>query len=102
MSNKIYSIKELKNIISKILSDFSVEKAILFGSYAKGEADCNSDIDLVIDSNDTIQGIEFYKVLGYLQEGLGKEVDLIDQVEIINNGEIDREIKKTGMVIYEK
>lgn len=35
MSNKIYSIDELKTILAKILKDTVVEKAILFGSYAK-------------------------------------------------------------------
>lgn len=35
MSEKVYTIEELKKILSDILKDFAVKKAILFGSYAK-------------------------------------------------------------------
>ena len=101
MSNKIYSFDELTKKIGEILSNFPVQKAILFGSYAKGEADEKSDIDLVIDSNDQIRGLKFFGVRSELEECLEKEVDLIEQKDIITDGETDREILKTGIVIYE-
>ena len=41
----------IKNYLSDLQQDINVEKAILFGSYAKGTNDKNSDIDLAIVSN---------------------------------------------------
>ena len=52
MSNKIYSIDELKTILAKILKDTVVEKAILFGSYAKNCPTETSDIDLIMKQED--------------------------------------------------
>ena len=100
MSNKTYTMDELRKKIGKILSNFPVEKAILFGSYAKGEATSNSDIDLVIDSNDQIQGLKFYGVRATLEDKLKKNFDLIEQEEIIKGGKIEKEIIKTGVIIY--
>ena len=79
MSNQVYTIDELTKRIGEILSVFPIQKAILFGSYAKGEADEASDIDLVVDSKGQLHGLDFFEVLGYLQEGLEKNVDLIEQ-----------------------
>lgn len=60
--------KKVINIIKKYLKALSdngikVDKAILFGSYAKGEARANSDIDLLLvssmfnEENDDYTGI---------------------------------------------
>ena len=35
MSDKVYTIEELRVILQDILKKFAVKKAILFGSYAK-------------------------------------------------------------------
>lgn len=102
MSNKIYTIGELKRKIGKILAEFPVEKAILFGSYAKGDATRRSDIDLVIDSNNQLIGLDFYEVKGTLEEKLKKEIDLIEISDIIKGQKADKEISRTGVVIYVK
>ena len=44
-----YSIDELRNIVSPIAQAHGVESVSLFGSYAKGLADTDSDVDLKID-----------------------------------------------------
>lgn len=102
MSKKIYTIDELTKIITKTLSEFPVQKATLFGSYAKGKADSKSDIDLVIDSNGILRGLKFFGLLEVLTVTLKKDIDLIDQRDIIKDGQADKEIARTGIVIYEK
>lgn len=49
MNGKIYSIEELKSIITPIAEKYGVEKVYLFGSYARGCATSESDIDLRVD-----------------------------------------------------
>ena len=56
MTKEIYSIDKIRSILKKVLKNTKVDKAILFGSYAKGSANENSDIDLLIDSNNKIVG----------------------------------------------
>ena len=53
MSDKIYSIEEIKEIVAPIAKQYGVEKVYLFGSYARGEATKDSDIDLIIDTTGT-------------------------------------------------
>lgn len=42
----IYSIEEIRKIVSEIAKQYGVERVTLFGSYARGEARGNSDINL--------------------------------------------------------
>lgn len=83
-----------------MLSNYPVDKAILFGSYAKGTADKKSDIDLVISLKGEIDGFLFLEILGNLIEKLKKDVDLIELSEIIKGGKVDQEITQTGVIIY--
>ena len=102
VTTKIYSIDEIKVILYEILSNTEVEKAILFGSYAKNEPTSNSDIDILLDSNGKVKGLKFYAIMGQIQEKLNKEVDVIEKTEINKNSKIEREIEKTGVIVYEK
>lgn len=102
MSEKIYSIDELKNILEKILSRFQVKKAILFGSYAKNTPTEKSDIDLVIDSEGKLLNINFYGLLEDLVQGLQKNIDLFEISEIQKNSRIYNDIKNEGVIVYEK
>ena len=63
MNKKIYSIEDIKNMIYEILANTEVEKAILFGSYAKNKPTKNSDIDILIDSKGKIRGLKFFAIV---------------------------------------
>lgn len=102
MSTTIYSIDEIKKILEKILKDTYVQKAILFGSYAKNCATEKSDIDLVIDSQGKLININFYGLLEDLIEGLKKEIDLFEISEIQKGSPIYNDIQKEGVIVYEK
>ena len=49
VSKKIYSVEELRKQITPIAMKYGVERVYLFGSYAKGCATAESDIDLRVD-----------------------------------------------------
>ena len=102
MSDKIYTIEEIKKILKEILNDKPVYQVILFGSYAKREATNKSDIDLIIDTNSQLKGFALLKLIYQIEEKLQKEVDGFEKYEIIENSLIDKEIKETGVVVYEK
>ena len=102
MTNKIYSIEEIKKILYEILKDTETEKAILFGSYAKNKPTKNSDLDILIDSNGKIKGLKFYAIMGTIKEKFNKEVDVIEKSEVNKNSAIEKEIERTGVVVYER
>lgn len=102
MSEKVYTIEEIKEILKEIFDNMPVYNVILFGSYAKNTATNISDIDLVIDTRETLIGFKLYSLITKIEEKLGKEVDAFEKSEIIENSEIDNEIKKTGVLVYAK
>ena len=102
MNDCVYTINELENIICDVLKNYSVKKAILFGSYAKNKQNEKSDIDLIIDSDGKLLNINFYSVLEDLVEKLNKKVDLFEISEIQKDSPIYNEILEEGIVIYER
>lgn len=98
----IYGIDDIKKILSPIFELTPVYKAILFGSYAKGTATEQSDIDLVLDSHGDLRGLDFYGALEDIGIALDKKVDLFDMSEIGLGSPIMDEITQHGVVIYER
>ena len=93
--------EEIEKMLKPVFDCNGVTKAILFGSYAKGEQTEDSDIDLVVATEDYIRGFAFCAIASDVIDCLNKDVDLICMDSIIPNGHTDVEIKKTGRVIYE-
>lgn len=102
MSEKIYTIEEIKNILQDILKQFAVKKAILFGSYAKNTPTSKSDIDIVIDSEGKLLNINFYGLLEELVQSLEKNIDLFEISEIQKDSSLYKDILKEGVIIYER
>ena len=99
---EIYKISEIKEKLNHVLAAEPVYRAILFGSYAKGNADENSDVDIVIDSRGELHGLQFYGVLSSIAESLNKPVDLIEISELQPNSHILNDIIKEGVILYER
>ena len=102
MSEKIYTIEEIKKMLEELLKDKPVYQVILFGSYAKQKATQKSDIDLIIDTNSKLKGFALLKLICQIEEKFQKEVDGFEKYEIIENSLIDKQIKETGIVVYQK
>lgn len=102
MKDKVYTIDEIKSILEDILHDEPVYQIILFGSYAKNSANSNSDLDIVVDTNSKLKGFALLKLISKIEERFGKNVDGFEKYEIIDESPIDKEIKKTGVIVYEK
>ena len=102
MSEKIYTIEEIKEMLKEILKDQPVYEVILFGTYAKKEATKKSDVDLIIDTKSKLKGFSLLKLICQIQEKLQKNIDGFEKYEIIKDSPIDKEMKETGVVVYEK
>ena len=98
--DKVYTIPELKTILSPVFADHGVKRAVLFGSYAKGVATPRSDVDLVVDSG--LRGLAFFGLLESVATALDTPVDLIDVSQIERGSRIDREVAQSGVKIFEQ
>ncbi len=100
MTSQIYTVEQLKNLLGSVFRHYDIKKAILFGSYAKGEATEDSDVDLLVNSG--LRGLSFVGLKEDLCKAVGKDVDVLDVTHIEKDSKIDEEIQKTGIVIYER
>ncbi|MCM1135615.1 MAG: nucleotidyltransferase domain-containing protein [Clostridium sp.] len=100
MDKGIYTPKQIQMLLQPIFTDYNIKKAILFGSYAKGYAKEQSDIDILVDSG--LRGLAFFGLLEDVVTALGKEVDLLDVSQITSRSQVSEEIERSGVVIYEQ
>ncbi|WP_458458564.1 nucleotidyltransferase domain-containing protein [Pseudobutyrivibrio sp.] len=94
----ILDLDSIKDKRAKVFSDYQIEYCYLFGSYAKGKAKDDSDIDLLISS--TVKGLKFYGLVEKLNTTLKKKIDLLDMNQLVANPELLNEILKDGVKIY--
>ena len=74
---KIYAIDELRALISPIAAQYGVDRIFLFGSYARGQATENSDVDLRTDKGNVKGLFTLGALYSDLEERLGKKLDLL-------------------------
>lgn len=100
MTDKIYTIEQIRGLLSPVFKRYSIRSAVLFGSYAKNAATPKSDIDLLVDSN--LKGLKFVGLMEDIQNAIDKDVDVLDVTHIEKDSKINSEIMSTGVTIYEK
>lgn len=93
--------EQQRQIISGFFADKPVKKAYVFGSYARGDANEKSDIDLLIDW-DYSQHIGWGYVSAWreLKEKLNKEVDFVSLKWI--DPALEEVINRDKQLIYER
>ena len=81
----IYTIEELYRIISPILNKYKIKKAYVFGSYARGEATSESDVDLYIPLLPYKMGIKYFGMYEDIQNATQKKIDVITDNTLFNS-----------------
>jgi hypothetical protein len=96
MAIKNETIEKIKRQRDYLFSEFGVEKIGLFGSVAEGTDNDRSDIDLVVEFRRPM-GLKFIRLVEYLEEILGRKVDLVtrDGLENIRVKKVANDIRKT-------
>ena len=83
----IYTLEELRRKITPVAEKYRIPAVYLFGSYARGEANETSDIDLAFRrKGSTVKGLGMGLLYEDLQEAFQKKVDLIT-LESLENPE---------------
>jgi predicted nucleotidyltransferase len=100
MSNVVYKIDEIKQRLEPVFRETDVRNAILFGSYAKGEATEKSDVDICVDSD--LKGLDFMVLVDDVHVTLDKTIDMFPLRCVNPQSKVYGEIHDTGVIIYEK
>jgi len=79
----VYTVDELKEIVSPIAEKYQLPAVYLFGSYARGDATDESDVDVLFNGRGSkIHGFLLGALYDDLQSSLGKQLDLIDEAAL--------------------
>ena len=73
----ILTIKQIKEKIRPVITKHGIKDVYLFGSYARGEATRNSDVDIYCDKGDVKGLFESVGLIKEFEEALGKKVDVV-------------------------
>ena len=73
----VLTIKQIKERIKPVMDRHGVKNVYLFGSYARGEANSNSDVDIYCDSGDVDTLFKAVAFNDELEKALGKKVDVV-------------------------
>ena len=92
------SITEIKAACSAVFMQYPIRWCYLFGSYAKGTATEESDVDLVI--SDGVDGLRFYGLIEALKTSLRKNVDVLTPEQLSKNTELLNEVMQDGVKVY--
>ena len=82
MSEKVYSLDEIRSIAAPIAEQYGVAAMYLFGSYARGEATAASDLDFRIERGRIRSLFELSAMYNDLSEGFQKNLDLLTSPNI--------------------
>lgn len=86
-------VKCLRQNLEYLRKNFYIKRLALFGSFARGNANLSSDVDLVVEFDRPI-GLRFVELCDYLEECLGRKVDVLTLtgVQHIRNPNVSRSI----------
>jgi len=94
----IVDLEYISRKCSEIFDKYKINFCYLFGSYAKGKAKDDSDVDLLISTE--IKGLKFFGLVEEIRNSLHKKVDVIEVAGLKDNVELLEEILKDGIKIY--
>ena len=71
------TLDRIKSVVTKISKRYGVKNAYLFGSYARGEATEDSDVDILLGEGNITTYDKYFHYHEDLENELGTEVDLL-------------------------
>ena len=76
------TLEEISGKARPVFEKYGVTRARIFGSYARGEARLNSDIDILITTPPAMSLFSYMDFKEQLEEELGRTVDVVSEGNI--------------------
>lgn len=100
----VYSITEIQRIVTPIIEKYHIPAMYLFGSYARGEATMDSDLDFLVDTTgtDLTSLLRLGALYCDLEEAFNKRIDLITEQSIMENILMDSDDDFRNVILKER
>lgn len=99
MEKTIINRGELLTLIAGLLNKYHASGALLFGSYAREEANPDSDIDVMVIGGESFRLMDVFAIAEELHELTGKAVDVYERTEIEPNSDFYHSIMREGVAV---
>ena len=96
-TSTVYTLDDLRRIIVPLVAERGMGNARVFGSYARGEATPESDIDLLVDKG-SARYLALCGLAGAIYEATGKLPDVYD-VSQLKDGQFRDEVLKESVIL---
>ena len=93
------NVASIRKSVSPIAKQYGLRRVYLFGSYAKGTADEDSDVDLLIEIGEKLSLIGLSGIIQQAREALNRPVDVVTTSALDDN--LRESIAGTGVLLYE-
>ena len=99
MSGKVFSLDDIKAMVKPIAQKYQVDAIYLFGSYARGEADEESDLDFLVFGGVSFKRTLIFELAEELRIILQKKVDAFEISEVNTDSEFYRRVMQEKVPI---
>lgn len=99
MNTAVFSIQDIKALVKPIAEKYKVKEVYLFGSYARGEADENSDLDFLVFGGEDFKLTMIFSLAEELRMILDKKVDVFEINEINQDSDFYKTIMKERLLV---
>lgn len=99
MTNSVLTIEMIKDVIAPIAAKYGVESIYVFGSYARGEATIDSDIDFLVFGGKGFKLSMVYALAEEIREAFGKDVDVFEINEINVGSDFYENVMKEKVLV---
>ena len=100
----VYTLEEIGRLVRPVAEKYHLKAVFLFGSYARGDANESSDVDLLVDTTGT--SLKSLLSLGALycdlEAALGKPIDLVTVSTLEQKAQMPSEAQFRETVIRER
>lgn len=94
MNDKILEIKDIEVLVKPIAEKYKVKEIYLFGSYARGDANRNSDLDFLVFGGENFKFTTIFSFAEELRAILKKDIDVFEINEINRESDLYNTIMK--------
>ena len=95
------SLDYISSAVSRVLTQYDVSEAYLFGSFARGEQTPDSDMDLRLVCGNTLTFGALYELSHELEKELGRKVDIVTNPPEHMRLPFRKSIEQEEVLVYE-